>query len=133
VDVRVAAAVVLVEVNVVHPAPPAHEQPHGERHDDDADRCLGALLCALRQVGLEEHDRQAEDEERRRVAEPPGEAESPGAASPSFLVRRDQRADRREVVGVGRVAQAQEHRNDDDHEQRRSVRERGHPVVESEH
>ena len=67
-----------VRVQVEEPAAPADQQPDGKEDDQGGDRCLRPLLEALRQVGLEEHDRQPEDDQRQGVAETP-EAPSSGA------------------------------------------------------
>ena len=71
VTVGVRPPLVGVQMDVEEPAPPPHQQPDGERDDDDADQRLGSLLDALRQVRLEQDERQAEGEERRRVAARP--------------------------------------------------------------
>ena len=63
-----------VVVRVEGAAVPAQEQRDRERDDHEADGRLGGLLRRLGQVALEEHDRQAEGEQRRRVAEAPGRA-----------------------------------------------------------
>src|SRR5688572_5698089 len=75
VDVRVVDVAVGVHVLVEGAAPPADEQADGEVHDHDGDRGLRCLLCPLRQVAVEEQDREPEREEREAVPQPPGEAE----------------------------------------------------------
>ena len=66
-----------------------------ECDDHEADRRLRALLHPLRQVGLEEHDRQTEGEQRGRVAEAPGEAERRGGRASSAPCRRRSASSRR--------------------------------------
>ena len=93
------------------PAPPADEQPDGERDDHEADERLGALLDVPGQVRREEDDRQAEREERQRVPAAPCEAEPRRLASPWSRLPAATSRDRGEVVWVGRMAQAEEHRD----------------------
>ena len=79
VPVSVPTAPVLVDmgvrVGVERAASPAHEQPDGERDDHHPDGRLGSLLDGLREVGGVEDDRQPEDEQGRRMAQSPDEAE----------------------------------------------------------
>ena len=65
------ADAVRVRVHAEDPAPPADEQPDRQADDQQADRGLGSLFHLCREVGLEEHDRHAEQEQARRVAEAP--------------------------------------------------------------
>lgn len=76
-------AVVIVHVGVVGAPSPADEQPEGQQDNDDAYGGLGDLLHDLRQVAIEEHQRDAQDHERSAVAEAPEEAQKP-----AFLTRR---------------------------------------------
>ena len=87
VTVGVRPPLVRVQMDVEEPAPPPHEQPDGERDDDDSDQRLRSFLDALRQIRLEQDERQAEGEERRRVAGAPGAAEPEplARAAPAFL------------------------------------------------
>ena len=73
---------VAVGVGVERPGPPADEQAHRESDDHQPHKDLGQLLEPLGQVALEEHDRQPEQHERRRVPESPREPETRGAAAP---------------------------------------------------
>ena len=130
---QVDAVAVLVDVRVERAAMPAHEQQHGEEDDHEPDRHLRALLDALGQVGLEEHDRQAEGEQRERVAEAPRGAEGRGPSDGALAGGRDQRAHGREVVRVGRVAQAECDRDERDHGEGCAVGVGSEPIVESEH
>ena len=103
-----------MEVEVA--AAPANQQPDGEEHDQGGNRCLRPLLQALGQVGLEEHDRHPEHDERQRVAETPEDPELGCAAAGSFPPGGDERRDGRDVVGVGRVTQSEQHRNEENDE-----------------
>ena len=57
------------------------------------------------------------------MAEAPPDAERGRAAPRPFAARGDQRRDRGDVVGVGRVAQAEQHRDEEDDEDRAALRE----------
>ena len=103
VRVAVAAAVVAVEVGVDLGAPPAHDQPDGQRHDHHSDRHLRRLLYAGGQVVPEQDDRNSEGDQRRRVAEAPAEAECSGATGALITLGGDERGDRGQVIRVRRV------------------------------
>src|SRR5206468_9109400 len=76
VDVAVRVrTLVRVDMHVEEPATPADEQPERETDDQETDGGLGSFFDPLRQVCLEEDDRDAEEEEARRVAGAPGRAE----------------------------------------------------------
>ena len=66
-----------VRVEAELTAAPAQEEPEGEVDDDEADRGLCGLLNTLRKNAVEKEDRNPEGEQRRRMAEAPGEPESP--------------------------------------------------------
>ncbi len=124
--------VVHVGVRVEVAAPPAVQQPHGEDDDHAADRQLGGLLHALRQRVADQHDGQAAGKERERVPAPPGEPEPARPRGPVTRVGDDQRGHRRQVIGVGGVAQAEQ----DGHQQRdddAAAAEPGQRVVEPAH
>ena len=78
-----------------------------------------ARCTVLGQVRLEQHDREAEEGERRARGRSPREAEPAGAARAVLGVGRDQRGHGGQVVGVGRVAQAEQQRHEQDERQRR--------------
>ena len=126
------ADAVRVIVHAEHPALPADEQPDRQADDQQADRGLGGLLHRRGQVGLEEHDRHAEQEQARGVPEAPRETEPGGRLRRALLGAGDQRRDGGEVVGVGRVPEAEQDSDEGDHEQRRPVGEARHPAVEPE-
>ena len=95
-----------------------------------APRCTGSGRYALkRTIGS------AEREERRRVAEAPGEAEPRGAPrARRSRAGGDQRRHSGEVVGVGRVAEAEQDRDARPRRARVAPSENVcDPVVESEH
>src|SRR5256886_13292338 len=96
---------VRVDVYVEESPTPADEQPERETDDQETDGGLGTLLGPLRQVRLEEDDRNAEEEEAGRVAGAPGRAESCGGLRRALLGSGDQRRDSGEVVRVGRMAE----------------------------
>ena len=124
---------VAVWVRVEVAAPPAEQQAQGEHHDHHPDGGLGRALERLGQVGLEQHDRQAEEGERERVAGSPRQAEPAGAACAVLGVRRDQRGNGGEVVGVGRVPQPQEQRHQQGERHAAALGELGDPFVKPEH
>ena len=66
------------------------------------------------------------------MAGAPSEPE-PGGVVGASLGGRDQRRHRCEMVGVRRVPQAEQDRDDGDEDERRAVRVRGEKVVETEH
>ena len=114
VHVRVADAVVLVPMEVERTAAPANDQTDREHGDDHADGRLCDPLHCRRQHRVQQHDRQAEDDERERVAEPPGPAQ-PGGRAPGALLRPgDEGRERDEVVGVARVPEPQQEREQED-------------------
>ena len=67
-------------------APPADEEPDGQGDDQQADGRLGAALYGFREVVLGQHDRQAEREQRSRMAEAPYEPERARAARRVVMV-----------------------------------------------
>ena len=124
---------VRVRVEVEVPVPPADEEADGEEDDERRDGRLGPLLEALGQVALGEQDRDAEEDQRDGVAEAPPGAEPRGRPRRTLAARRDQRRHRGDVVGVGRVPEPEEHRDEEDDDDRRPVGEACDPVVEPEH
>ena len=85
-------------------AAPAKEEPEREVDDDDSDRRFRRLLNPVRKNAVEDKDRHPEGEQRRRVAEAPGEPELPGAASGALPPARNERRHGSEVIRVGRMA-----------------------------
>ena len=114
-------------------APPAREQDEREDDDQAADRRLRRVLHRLREVRAVQHHRDAEDKERRRVPEPPGQAEARGMPGRPASTGGDHGRHRRQVIGIAGVPQAEQDRDRDDDEQRRAVRKPGDVVVEAEH
>ena len=109
------------------------EQPYGEEDDQRRHGGLRAALDEIGKVRLEEQDRDAEDDERQRVPETPPGAERGRPAAGVLAAGGHQRGHRGEVVGVGRVPQPEQGRDEEDDQDRAAVRERGDVVVESEH
>ena len=72
--------------------PPADEQPDGEEDDERRDGGLGALLHPLGQVALGDQDRDAEHDERDRVAGAPPDPEPRGRPSGPLAPGGDERA-----------------------------------------
>lgn len=115
VDVHVTDAAVLVLVDVEATGTPAVEEPDGESDDHERDRGLGTPPHRLGQVLAEHDDGEPEGKQGRRVAEPPEEAEPPGAPAGTLVPAGDERRDRGEMVGIGRVAEAEQD-GDRDHD-----------------
>jgi hypothetical protein len=111
VHVGVADRAVGVDVDVERAAPPAPQQLHPEHGDGQPDRRLDELLHPVGQPQLEEHDRQPEGQQREAVADTPGGPEPPRDASIALVAPGDEGRHRHEVVGVGRVPQAQDERD----------------------
>ena len=112
VRVRVDDVAVAVRVDVEVAAPPAHQQPDREADDQQPDRDLRHLLDALGQRVAPEHERQPERQQRQRVAGAPREPEPYGGAPAAARARRGRARDRGEVVGVGRMAQPEQQRDE---------------------
>src|SRR6266568_5279221 len=130
---RMIAALVFVVMEMEAAAPPADEQPHGQRDDHEADEHLRALESGGGKVRPIEDDRQAEGEERGRVPQAPREAETARELRRALLLRADERGHRGEMVGIGRVTQAEHDGGSDDDRERRPVRRIRDPLVEPEH
>ena len=105
-----------VRMKVEVAAAPANQQSDGKEDDQGGNRGLGPLLEALRQVRLEEQDRQPENDECEGMAEAPEDAELGRAAAGSFPAGGDERGDRRDVIRVGRVTQSEQRGNEEDDE-----------------
>ncbi len=82
---------------------------------------------------VEEEDRQAEGEQRRRVAKALGKSKLPGAAGGALRSARYERRHGGEVIRVGRVAQPEEDGDGDDDPDRGAARGGGDALVEAEH
>jgi hypothetical protein len=134
VDVRMSVLelAVAVAVHVVVAAVPAHQESRGDGDDHQPDRELGDALRGLRQQDAEDHDGQPEREQRRGMPQAPRKAEAPGAPRAVGLIAGHEHRDRRQVVGIGRVAQAEEQR-DEEREHPAAAGEIGNAMVEAEH
>jgi hypothetical protein len=133
VRVRVHDVAMAMRVHVEVAPAPAEQQPDGEPDDQQPDGDLRRLLHAIGQRVAPEHEREAEREQRDRVARAPGEAERRRPARAAGPVAEDQRRDRGEVVGIRRVAHAEQQRDEDRDEEPASSAGVGDPLVEPEH
>ena len=71
VGMSVANASVIVRMQVEVPPAPAHQEPHGEQCDQQADGGLGAPLNRIRQIPAKEDYWDSEPEQRGGVTQPP--------------------------------------------------------------
>ncbi len=108
VAVGLVAVVVTVNVDVVQAPAPPHQEPDGQQDDDEAYERLGGLLHGLGQKAVEEHERQAEQDEGRAVPQSPQKAHKTSLFDLAVvLIGGDKRRHRREVIRVARVPQTQ--------------------------
>src|SRR4051812_28188156 len=96
----------LMEV-VVSPSP-LQEQPDRQGHYDGADRNLRGLLQPLRQVAAQQHERKPDQNQRRAVAEAPGEAHEGSPLGLLALLGGDKGGDGGKVVRIRGVSQAKQ-------------------------
>src|SRR5262249_40437956 len=94
---------------------------------------LGRLLDDVRQVAPEQEDRQAEGEERGRMAEAPGGAEPASDAGRTPARIRDERRDGHEVIGIGGVPKAEAEGEQEDHDRPVPRRVRGDVAIDPAH
>src|SRR5215212_2680041 len=128
-------AVVAVRVGVEVPAPPAREQPCSVEDYDDTDQSFRSLLHRPRQVTSQQHERQADENQRRAVPYPPGKTHRAGLSRPSTLLfGGNEGGNRCQVVGVGGVPQTQRQAHEKYYpESRRPVQEGLEPTVYRRH
>src|SRR5215212_1470679 len=128
-------AVVAVRVGVEVPAPQAREQPCSEEDYDDTDQSLRSLLHRPRQVTSQQHERKADENQRRAVPHPPGKTHRAGLSRPSTLLfGGNEGGNRCQVVGVGGVPQTQRQAYEKYYpESRRPVQEGLEPTVYRRH
>ena len=127
-------AVVGVGVSVEVPAPPANEQPYGEKDYDDSDQSLRSLLHRPRQVASQQHERNADENQGCAVANPPGKTHRAGLSRPATPFAGEKGGNRCQVIRVGGVPQAQRHADQEyDPEGRRPVQEALEPTVYRRH
>ena len=124
---------VRVRVQVEVPVAPADEEPHGEEDDESCNSRLRALLQPLGQVALREEDGDPEDDERHTVAEPPPGAEPSARTGGPLATRCDQRRHRRDVIGVRRVPETEQHGGEEHDGHGSAFGEACDPVVQPEH
>ena len=67
-EMAVDGAIVRVDVSVEAAPAPASDEPGGKCHDHDPDEDLGSLACPAGGAAVDQDERQAEGEKRRRVA-----------------------------------------------------------------
>jgi hypothetical protein len=119
-------------MNVEVAPAPADEQAHGERHDHRADGELGHAPDDRRKVPFEQDEWQPDRQQRRSVAEPPAEPQSARQPRLVRLVGEHEAGDGGQVVGVGRMAEAEQQRGQQ-REHDAALAEVGDRVVESVH
>ncbi len=112
---------------------PADEESERQEDDQGRNRRLGALLHPLGKILLEEEDRKAEEHERQSVAEAPERAEPCRRTARALTPRGNQRRDGGDVIRIGRVAEAEKHRDENHDADGGAAREACNCVVESEH
>ena len=132
VQVGVSLAAVGVCVDVEPAAAPPAEQAYGEGDDRDGDGRLGEVLHRRGQILAEDEDRKPEREEREPVTDAPRQAEPCGGGAGPPVRAGDERRHGGEVIGVGRMAKAEQDPDEQNEPDRGAVRERG-PVVDAEH
>lgn len=110
---------------------PADQEPDGERHDDQTDRCFGTALDRPRQVTAEEHDGKSERKERGRVTQPPSQTERRGSARPVSRVPQEEGRDGGEMIRIGGVPQPQQKRDHEGHDS--AVAQSGNELIWSKH
>ena len=109
--------------------PPAQQDARREGGDHEADQRLRAGPEPLGDRRAEQDQRQADDEQGRRVADPPHRAE-PGRRARAGAVGGDERGDRHQVIGVGRVAQPEQRGEQQGDRQRGAVEQGADGLVE---
>ena len=82
---------------------------------------------------VEQHERHPEGDEREGVTGAPGESEENGPARTAPSVGEHERRDRGQVIGVGRMAEAEQQRDRERKADAASVAQLGDAVVEAEH
>ena len=105
---RVVHTLVAVRMDVEVALRPAEQQPERKEDDHQTDGHLCAPDQPVRQVPPEQDHRQPEGQQCGGMAEPPRQAKCSGPTCAVPLVRQDEGRDRREVVRVGGVPEAQQ-------------------------
>jgi hypothetical protein len=118
-----------VGASAVVAAQPLDQHARRQHHDDDPHGALGADLQPARQLRLQQDQRQPDREQRSTVADAPPRSD-PGRAAGVPFVRGDQRRDRDEMVGIGRVPQAEQERHGERDGERRPVEQGAQPGVD---
>ena len=136
VDVSVCTIVaVAVGVGMEVPAPPANQQPYGEEYYDPPDKSLRGLLHRPWQIASQQHEREPDEDQGSTVPEPPRKAHRAGLPQPvTILLGSDKGGHRGQMVGVGRVPQAEQQADQQHHpESRRPVHKALQPSIYRRH
>ena len=112
VGVSVPEAAVRVSMDVEGAMPPSEEQAGREADDQESDPDLCRPLKLGRQITVEQDDRQPERDQRRPVAEAPRQTQDPGPPGAPAGVVQDEGRDRGQVIGIGRVREPEEERDE---------------------
>jgi len=131
VGMSVANASVIVRMQVEVPPAPAHQEPHGEQCDQQADDGLGAPLNRVRQIPAKEDHRDPESEQRSGVAQAPRKSQQCRAARTMAMIGQEQRGDSGEVIGIGRMPKPQQNGYQQRHDA--TTAEPSDPLIQSEH
>ena len=119
-----------VIMDVVGAAPPAHDQPHGERDDQNRHSEPGRLLSPIGQADAEQDDRKPKSSKRDGMPQAPPHANPPGGTIPAAG---DERGQRSQVVGVCCMAEAQQDSNEDDETNAAAAAELHDAFIETKH
>ncbi len=84
--------------------PPEHPQP--QRHQHRGHRELECQRQSIGILGAQQHDDCGPHQQRRRMAQPPHAADQP--SSPQPKIARKQAGDRGQMIGVERMAHAEQ-------------------------
>ena len=126
--VRVSNLPVAVRVRVKVSAMPAKQQAHRQDGGHDADEKLGAARQRRWHLHPQQDERQAEGKQRAGVPETPKQSETRRTSPTLTIIGEDQRRDRGEVIGVGRVTRA-EKQGDDQTKRHAAPAEPAYPSV----
>jgi hypothetical protein len=131
VRVRVLHTIVAMGMDVEGTVRPPDQQAESEKEDDQTDGYFRASDHPFREILAEKNDRQPEDQQCRRMTEPPGQAKRTGAPCAIPRVRKDERRDGGDVVRIGSVPKTQQEGRC--HRHQAVATQPSHPVVQSKH
>jgi hypothetical protein len=106
-------SVMSVRVAVIVALAPADQQPGGQKDDDESDRHLRTLKYTCGKLAREQQHWNPEDEQCHGVSQSPGQAEHSGPSRSFPAIGENQSGDRGQVIRIGCVPQAQQHRHDE--------------------